>query len=186
MQDLLRIEEMLKSGQELKSASDIELAKKCFTVKNTPKRGIQVKENLEAIEQLRNSDSGYFAIYSTEFKDAEQAMFAYKLRDGIEKRFDDLKNEEDMHRIRVHSTHNLQSRLFIQFIAQILRCYTLSKLQSGQAKQLSKIQSMTDLLWNVASLRRVHVEGHRPFYKRPTKTQREIFTLFGIPMDTKA
>lgn len=56
MQDLLRIEEMLKSGQELKSASDIELAKKCFTVKNTPKRGIQVKENLEAIEQLRNSD----------------------------------------------------------------------------------------------------------------------------------
>lgn len=186
MQDLVRIEQMLKSGQELKSASDIELAKKCFTVKKTPVRGIQVKENLEAIEQLRNSDSGYFAIFSTEFKDAEQAMFAYKLRDGIEKRFDDLKNEEDMHRIRVHSTHNLQSRLFIQFIAQILRCYILSKLQSVEVGQLSKVQSVTDLLWNVASLRRVHVEGHRPFYKRPTKTQREIFTLFGIPMDTKA
>ena len=42
---------MLKSGQELKSASDIELAKKCFTVKKTPVRDIQVKENLEAIEQ---------------------------------------------------------------------------------------------------------------------------------------
>ncbi len=65
---------MLKSGQELKSASDIELAKKCFTVKKTPVRDIQVKENLEAIEQLRNSDSGYFAIFSIEFKEAEQAM----------------------------------------------------------------------------------------------------------------
>ena len=112
MQDLVRIEQMLKSGQELKHPSDIELAKKCFAVKNTPAQSIQVKENLEAIEQLRNSDSGYFAIYSTEFKDAEQAMFAYKLRDGIEKRFDDLKNEEDMHRIRVHSTHNTPDSLF--------------------------------------------------------------------------
>ena len=106
MQDLVRIEQMLKSVQELKHPSDI------FAVKNTSVHGIQVKENLEAIEQLRNSDSGYFAIYSTEFKDAEQAMFAYKLRDGIEKRFDDLKNEEDMHRIRVHCTHNLLPTLY--------------------------------------------------------------------------
>ena len=62
MQDLVRIEQMLKSGEELKRPADIELAKKCFTVKTTPVRGIQVEENLEAIEQLRNSDSGYFAI----------------------------------------------------------------------------------------------------------------------------
>lgn len=186
MQDLSRIEQMLKSGEELKLPSDIALAQKCFIVKKTPVRGIRVTANLDAIEQLRNSDAGYFAIYSTEFKDAEQAMWAYKLRDGIEKRFDDLKNEEDMHRIRVHSTHNLQSRLFIQFIAQILRCSILRKLQSTEAKSLSKVQSVTDVLWNVASLRRVHVQGHRPFYKRPTKIQREIFTLFGIPMNTKA
>lgn len=186
MQDLSRIEQMLKSGEELKLPSDIALAQKCFIVKKTPVRGIRVTANLDAIEQLRNSDAGYFAIYSTEFKDAEQAMWAYKLRDGIEKRFDDLKNEEDMHRIRVHSTHNLQSRLFIQFIAQILRCSILRKLQSTEAKSLSKVQSVTDVLWNVASLRRVHVQGRRPFYKRPTKIQREIFTLFGIPMNTKA
>lgn len=186
MQDLSRIEQMLKSGEELKLPSDIALAQKCFIVKKTPVRGIRVTANLDAIEQLRNSDAGYFAIYSTEFKDAEQAMWAYKLRDGIEKRFDDLKNEEDMHRICVHSTHNLQSRLFIQFIAQILRCSILRKLQSTEAKSLSKVQSVTDVLWNVASLRRVHVQGRRPFYKRPTKIQREIFTLFGIPMNTKA
>ena len=73
-----------------------------------------------------------------------------------------------------------------QFIAQILRCYILFKLQSTETGQLSKVQSVTDLLWNVTSLRRVHVEGHRPFYKRPTKTQREIFSLFGIPMNTTA
>lgn len=41
-------------------------------------------------------------------------------------------------------------------------------------------------MWNVDSLRRVYVEGHRSFYKRSAKTQREIFSLFGIPMDTKA
>ena len=120
MQSLVRIEQMLKSRKDLKHPADIELAKNCFTVKNTPVCAIPVKENLEAIEQSRNSDSGYFAIYSLEFKDAEQAMFAYKLRDRIEKQFDNLKNEEDMYRIQVHFSHNLQSKLFIQFIAQIL------------------------------------------------------------------
>ena len=185
MQDLKRIEDMLQSGQTLKNPEDIALAEKCFTVKKTPVRGIRVKENLKAIDELRNSDAGYFAIYSTEFKEAEQALWAYKLRDGIEKRFDDLKNEEDVHRIRVHSVHNLQSRLLVQFVAEILRCKILSVLQSTHSKSLNKVQTVTDVLWSVASLRRVHVEGHRPFYKRPTKIQREIFTLFGIPMDTK-
>lgn len=184
MSDLREIKHKLKNEIELKTTAEKSLAEKCFTVKRTPKRGLQVKPNLVAIEELKNTQVGYFAILSSQFKDPLEAMRVYKLRDGIEKRFDDLKNDEDMKRLRVHSQHNMQARLFIQFIAQILRCKILTTLQTPESKILTKAKTVTDVLWLMEPLRRVKIEGHRAFYKRPTKAQVEILTLFGVPMDT--
>lgn len=184
MSDLREVERKLKHGESFKSASEEFLAKECYTVKTTPKRGLQVKANVEAIDRLRDNHAGYFAILSSQFKDPLEAMRVYKLRDGIEKRFDDLKNDEDCKRIRVHSEHNMRSRLFIQFIAQILRCKILTVMQSEQGRLLSKSKTVTDVLWNIEPLRRIKIEGHRPFYRRPTKAQVEILKCFGIPTDT--
>ena len=181
METVALVEEKLRTGKELSTEREKEIAALCFEVKTTPKRGLQVKSIDSAIAKLRDNDCGYFAIYSSATKDPWEALRLYKLRDGIEKRFDDMKNEEDLHRLRVHSAHNMRSRLFLQFLAQIMRCFILKRLQDRQA-EAPKCTSVSDILWEISSLRQIRIENHQPFYKRPTKKQVEILKLFDIPM----
>lgn len=179
MSSLKEIEQQLKNGDRISNPIHEQLAERCFTVKRTPKRGRKVITNTEEIAKLRDSDAGFFAIMSNQFKDAEQALVAYKLRDGIEKRFDDLKNDTDLRRLRMHSPRTQRARLFIQFIAEILRCKILHIIQnSDDVPSYAKV--VTSLLREMASIKRVKMPGHRFFYKRPTKHQLKIMDILGI------
>ncbi len=48
-----------------------------------------------------------------------EAMQIYRDKDVVEKCFDDLKNQLDMKRLRMHSSATVGGRLFVQFIALI-------------------------------------------------------------------
>lgn len=183
MDNLNRIQAMLERGQKLVSPEDIALAEECFTVSNTPKRGRRVKCDGAAVDRLKRELGGYFAIVSNQLKDCHEAMYVYKLRDGVEKRFDDLKNEEDCHRLRVHTAERMRARLLIQFVAEILRCYILHEKQQRETewKGLKLVpKTVNDVMRAMASLRYIHIEGHHPFYKRPTRNQLGILKFFGI------
>jgi transposase len=78
------------------------------TIKETPKRGRRVIRNAEAITAARRQYVGYFAILTTKFKDPLDCLRVYREKDVIEKTFDDLKNELDMKRLRVHSSKNMK------------------------------------------------------------------------------
>ena len=53
--------------------------------------------------------------------DASKALDIYRGRDNIEKMFRSLKSSIDFNKARVHSTQSLQSKVFITFIAMIIR-----------------------------------------------------------------
>lgn len=53
--------------------------------------------------------------------DASKALDIYRGRDNIEKMFRSLKSGIDFSKARVHSTESLQSKVFITFIAMIIR-----------------------------------------------------------------
>ena len=188
-QDVDRIYRMLLKEVPLKSQHDQQIANECFTVKKTPVRGLKVTSNPQAIMKLKNELAGAFVILSNMQKDSQEALRIYKLRDGIEKRYDDLKNDLDMFRLRVHSPHNMRARLFLQFIAEILRCRILNQVQ--QIEKSSKFaalrkKTVTDILWTMDPLMRVQLDTHHAFYMRPTKDQRLILEFFGIDMTSRA
>ena len=191
MQRLDQGEKALKKGKKneaFRSKFDQRIAKECFIVKETPKRGLQVKCLPEKVDELKEECGGYFAIASNQFKNGSEALYVYKLRDGVEKRFDDIKNEEDCRRLRVHSSERMRARLFIQFIAEILRCYLLERKQTRETdwKNLKLVpKTVNDIMRAMASLRYIHIEGHRPFYKRPTKTQLGLLKFYDIPTTSK-
>jgi hypothetical protein len=182
MSTLKSLEKKLSLEEKIKDPALEELAQLCFDVKKTPVRGVRVTPKLEQISELRNVDAGYFAILSTQFKNPNDALIAYKLRDGVEKRFDDLKNDADLKRLRMHSCHTRQSRLFVQFIAEILRCYLLNEIQSN-GEMPKYVKTVTGLLDEVASIRRVSIGNHRKFYKRPTKHQLQIMQALGVRLN---
>ncbi len=116
--DLLQWQEELRSERRIPEHE--EYYERFFTVKKTPKRGIKVTMNWEAVTAARKEYVGFHLIVSTKIKDGLEALKVYRNKDSIEKCFDDLKNELDMKRLRVHISRRMKSRLFIQFIALIL------------------------------------------------------------------
>ncbi len=88
-----------------------------FTIKETPVRGRKILYNNEAIQKYRNRYAGFYALLANDIKDPVEALIIYRNKDNIEKCFDDLKNQLDMKRLRIHSSPAMDGRLFIQFIA---------------------------------------------------------------------
>lgn len=173
----------LRNGDEITDPFEQQIVETCFIVKTTPVRGLTVKAKTNAIALLRQKESGFFVIRSNEFKFAADAFDAYRLRDGIEKRFDDMKNQEDMKRLRVHDEHNMSVRIFLQFLAQILRCDALGKIQQPDVK-IPNVKTVSDLYFTIEPIRRIRVGNHLPFYKRPTKTQLAALNVFGVSTDS--
>jgi transposase len=97
-----------------------EFYERFFTVKRTPKRGLAVKYNDEAIMKYRKRYAGFFCILTNMNIDSGELLEVYRRKDVVENCFDDLKNMLDMKRLRIHSSVTMDSRLFIQFIALIL------------------------------------------------------------------
>lgn len=178
-----RVNQLLKEGKEPKTEFEKKIAELCFTVKKT-RWGLSVQCDTKAVDQLKEQSGGYFVICSNEYKNCHEALYAYKLRDGIEKRFDDLKNDNDCRRLRVHTASRMRARLFIQFLAEILRCYLLERKQNG-IERWSKLKinckTVNDIIRAMSPLRYIHIEGHHPFYKRPTRKQLLLMNFYGIP-----
>ena len=114
---LIAYKEELESGKRLKDNE--EYYQRYFIVKETPKRGMKIIFNDSEIQKYRKQYSGFFCILSNKIKSAKKALDLYRTKDVVENSFDDLKNSLDMKRLRVHTSSNMDSRLFLQFIALI-------------------------------------------------------------------
>ena len=128
---------------------------------------------------LLDEDNGYFAILSSQFKDPAEAMIACELRYTTENFFSDLQNDEDCYRLDVYTPHNLYVRVFIQFIAQILRSY-LRRVINQNHEKLPWGQPAHAVLWEIDSLQQVETVDGRRFYRDATPMQEQILNMFGI------
>nr|WP_302144301.1 hypothetical protein [uncultured Schaedlerella sp.] len=173
---------ILTEYEELCSGSTVKEHQKdyerFFIVKETPKRGRKVEYNQEAIDAHRKNSIGWFVLATNDVKNPVEALEIYRMKDTIEKHFDDLKNDLDMKRLRIHSSAAMDGRLFIQYIALIL---------SSQIKNIMdgagwfKNHNMQEVIDEMKSLRVVSVEGkRRQIYTTITAFQKEIMELFEL------
>ena len=86
---------------------------------------------------------GYFAIVTSEKMTAEEALDLYKSRDSSEKLFRGDKSYLGARSERVYTNESIDTKIFIEFVATIIRnrIYTLLKAESG--KMDSKPNYMT-------------------------------------------
>ena len=110
-----------------------------------------------------------------------EALKVYREKDAVEKCFDDLKNELDMNRLRVHSACRMQSRMFIQFIALIL----LSQVRKVIREKMPKSgYTAKGLMMEMESLTTIHYSGkYNNKLTEITKAQREILVAFGVELE---
>lgn len=110
-----KLEKKLATKEELKKYS------KAFKLRyGLNNYFIGYQRNSSYIKKELKSLGFFFIITSCEM-DASKALDIYRGRDNIEKMFRSLKSGIDFNKARVHSTESLQSKVFITFIAMIIR-----------------------------------------------------------------
>jgi transposase len=135
---------------------------------------------MEAISKHKNKYAGYVCFLTNDptIKTAEDAIKEYSTRDYIEKDFDEMKNDLDMNRIRVHTDDRMRSRLFIQFIAEIfLRDIRVRIRKSDICRKMTKAQIFS----HIKAIYKVHFQGkYRDVTPQLSKKQRSILEALEI------
>ena len=140
------------------------------------------EENTSAVEK-ELSLAGYFAIVSSDNMTAREAIELYKSRDASEKLFRSDKSYLGNKSMRVHSDEALSSKVFIQFIALILRSRIYTALKEKSEKMLKKPNYLTvpaalKELEKIVMIRQL--DGVYRLDHAVTVTQKIILDAFGL------
>lgn len=140
------------------------------------------EENTSAVEK-ELSLAGYFAIVSSDNMTAREAIELYKSRDASEKLFRSDKSYLGNKSMRVHSDEALSSKVFIQFIALILRSRIYTALKEKSEEMLKKPNYLTvpaalKELEKIVMIRQL--DGVYRLDHAVTATQKTILDAFGL------
>ena len=154
------------------------------------KRGVRkfygYKERADMIEKEMQL-CGYFAIVTSKKMSAREALTLYKSRDASEKLFCSDKSFLGNHTLRVSGNDAIESKIFIEFIALIIR----SKIYTLLRKRMAEMSKKPNYMTVPAALRELEKielikqpKGHYKLDHAITATQKTILGAFGLDEDT--
>lgn len=126
---------------------------------------------------------GYFVIITSERMDAADALDLYKSRDGSEKLFRGDKSYLGGHSLRVHSSESAESKMFIEFVALIIRnrFYTLLKKQRQRSEKKDNFMTVPAALRELEKIEAIkQPDGMYRLDHAVTATQKEILKAFDM------
>jgi len=169
---LARWEDTLREGKTVKDAEEY------FIITDYGEGVRTVDRNHDAVDdKIRNL--GYFLMMTTDMgKTPEDILDVYRRKDIIEKSFDELKNDLDMKRLRVHSEDATEGKMFIAFIGLILRTYVHNKLKDYL--DANSPLSMPQIFDELRMIKTVKTKSGMLLHNPVTKRQRTILEQFGL------
>lgn len=172
---LVRCKKELEAGG--KTTESKEFCARFFVIRETPKRGKRVSFNDAEIQKHRKRYAGFFCILSTEIRDAEEALRVYRAKDVVENCFDDLKNQMDMKRLRVHSSAAMDGRIFVQFLALILISRLREVLHANEELRNLTVRETMEAMESFAKI--TYSGRYGKLYTEASPLQRKIMSAFG-------
>lgn len=151
--------------------------------KENKKKILQSARVKTKVVQEELSLCGYYVIITSEEMTAEHALTKYKNRDVSEKLFRDDKTFIGGRSLRVQSTNSAASKLFIEFIALIIRNRIYTKL-SDETQRLKKWLNYMNVAAALKELEKIMIvrdmKGQWRLSYAVTKTQKTILKAFGM------
>lgn len=127
--------------------------------------------------------SGYFVIVTSEKMTAEEALDVYKSRDGSEKLFRGDKSYLGNRSFRVYSTESVRNKIFIEFVALIVRSrfYTYLKEQMHRTDRKENYMTVPAALRELEKIEMIRQsDGNYRMDHAVTAAQKEILGAFGM------
>ena len=154
-----------------------------FTLKYDRKhRFLYAEEKKDVIKRALNL-CGYFCIVTSEEMTAEEALIKYKGRDISEKLFRADKSYIDSKSMRVHSSEAVSAKIFVEFVALIVR----NRLYNLLKEAIIRMESDSKYMTVPAALRELEkiemVRRSKGLYRLDhaiTKKQKVILSSFGL------
>ncbi|MCB5230895.1 MAG: transposase [Candidatus Cloacimonetes bacterium] len=146
---------------------------------------LYAEEKSEVIEEQLEL-SGYFCLITSEKMDAEEALMLYKGRDATEKLFSSDKTFIGSKSMRVHSQQSISSKIFIEFLALIIRSRIYTLLKELTLGWDNKAYGMTvpEALGELEKIEMVRRNnGYYRLDHAVTRKQKTILRAFGIDVD---
>jgi len=155
--------------------------KNYFTIeKKKWARKRSVDFHMEQISHHRNNYAGHICFVTNDktIGTATDALKEYSTRDYIEKDFDEMKNELDMRRIRVHTDGRMKARLLIQFISEIyLREIRVRLRDSEECHKMTRKQIAS----HIKGIYKIKFTGkYKDVKPELSKSQRAILEALGL------
>ncbi len=124
---------------------------------------------------------GYFVIITSEKMSASEALHLYKSRDESEKLFRGDKSYLGNHSFRVQSNESVRSKIFIEFVALVIRNRFFVRLKE-QMKTAEKKENYMTVPAAIRELEKIELirgaDGNYRLDYAVTKTQKEILKAF--------
>ncbi len=174
---LWAVKKILEAGGTV-SERDTVFAEKYFDIKETPKRGRKIEPKEEEIEAFRNRTAGFLVLISNCEKEPVKCLEVYRAKETAESGFDDMKNDEGLYRLRVHSEENLEGKLFIAFVALAIKM-EMNRLVYGTAELENR--TVQEAIDEMKLLRCTFIESRtKPLITEQTRLQKLVMKTFGV------
>jgi len=139
-----------------------------------------LKRNNSTISDYYSHMGKFIILTSKKNSEKKELLQAYKNKDVVEKYFDQMKNELDENRLRVSSKNSFSGRLFITFIALIIRSYLTTKFNKTK---LVDTMSISEAISNLSLIRKSST-SNGSYLSEISKTNRKIFDALNIHLPT--
>lgn len=134
---------------------------------------------------LEISQCGYFVIITSKQMTAKDALELYKSRDGSEKLFRGDKSYLGNRCMRVHSSESVDAKIFIEFVALIIRnrIYTCLKDETERRDQKPNYMNVPAAIRELEKIEMIRqFDGKYRLDHAVTATQKKILKAFDIDM----
>ena len=147
-----------------------------FTItKHKQGSGFDYEVNAVKVEKIRKS-KGLFMIFTTDMESTpEDTLYHYRAKDVVEKLFDQIKCDMEGNRIRTHNEQTTDGKVFVTFVACVIRTYLLSKLNQYLKDNSTSLKKVLSQLSNITIVS--GAKGLR-FTKALSKKQKQILKPF--------
>ena len=120
---------------------------------------------------------------SNDVRHPEECLSLYRAKDAVEKAFDNMKNELDMKRLRIHSETSMHGKTFIAFIGLILQSWLDKQMKE---KMMYKKFTQEEVISELKRLKIIELTKGKKILTEVSKTQAYLLREFGVPMPTAA
>jgi transposase len=146
-------------------------------------KGFDFRVNSNEVDKQRSAN-GLFLIFTTDMlAKPEDILYFYRAKDADEKLFDQIKVDMRGNRVRTHNDQTTEGKIFVTFIALIIRAYILGKLGKYIAANATSLKLIIKKLENIIIIRSGRMCR---LSKALTKEQKNILDTFNAKDDINA